>query len=762
MPKNLQRPRPSVDPGLLCLLAVAVIINLPGLLGYILPIHDSMYMFQTFYFFYNDFFLSGDIPRWLPFGLYGVQSDYYIVTLLSPSAYFAGLVGYLAGMENVLTLFHLSLLIEEVIFVFGTYLLAGCLFRHKGTVFIVSLAALCGSVLMVQFALNFHIYDFLPLVIYLLIRAFSTHQYRYLFISMIVFIISLFGNSAYFAPIPFLAIVIVFIALFLSNLKNLRPFLKPSRKDLAASVFFLSIFLLVTALYYHFISNVMNHAEGVYIGRDPETLKTDLGTFLRYTDELINFGKFKGLVWPSLEFVAQDLTLHVGFITLLFALFGAFFVRRALSIASVAVIIVFGLLSLGDRTPVAELLYHYFPMMKYYRHIGHTVSIYKLFIPLLAGFGLERLLSLMEGGSMKRRSLGLLAEALAAIAVLTGGVVYPLAIAPEKTIYVIITTTVFLAILFSLRYRFGLLKHTVHFLIACFLFQMLGYQALVNATMYTLTERAFPFNKEVISVYDYGYQEARTLAPPGGRARNALTLTNVSRVNYTVIYSFLAWDPCVSIKRVDFTNQHVIDYLKLKQAEFVNLNPWYVTYGKRLALPRDWSFYSSIGCNSSKLKLFKNVIFSDSIEESREIIRNTAAIDRMVVLNGVNEEDRPGRSPAGSLMDYLSKGTIGVKNFSANRLSLDVSVGEEGGAWLYYADAFHPGWKAYVNGNHTAVAQANIAFKAIWLDRGRNNVELVFEHEPARTIGRLLVIFGLVFTAAVIFLTFKTALVKPS
>jgi len=748
----------TVDAGLLSLLLIAVLINLPSLLGYILPAHDTMYMFQVFYYFYNDFFISGDIPRWLPFGFYGVQSDNILIAILSPSTYFVGLIGYIAGVKNILLLFNLSILLEEIIFLFGTYLLAGYLFRHKGIAFIVSLTALCGSVLTVQFLLNFHIYSSLPFIIYLLIRAFRTYSYKFFFLAMIVFIISLFGNPPYFTPIPLLAVLIVFIALFLSHVKNLLPFLRPSKGDVLASTFFFSIFLIVTLLYYHFISNAMNHAEGIYIGRDPVTLKTDLSTFLYYANNN-SFEKFKGLVLPY-EFIYSDLSIHVGFITLLFALFSIFFVRRALSLAFVSVIIVFSLLSLGSNTPVAKFLYYYFPMMDYYRHINNVVSNYKLFIPLLAGFGLEHFLEQTKNNSNGKGRLIFVVETLTAIAVLIGSIVYTIGLFPEKTIFAVIVTMVFLIILFSLRYRFGVLPHTEHFLIACFLFQMLSYQALVNATMHQPAKMITPVKTEVISVHNYEYQNVRTQSPYGKRTLDAISFVNITRVNYTFAYNFLFWDPCISIKRLDFLNKNVYEYFTLKQAEFVNINPRVDEWGKRLMIPMDSNFLKKIGCNSSKLKLFKKVIFSDSIEESKVLLKNTSKIGEALVLNGVEEKERSKWVPTDFSTDNFVKGTIHLKNFSANRLSLDVDVEEERGAWLYYADAFHPGWKAYVNGNNVSVAQANIAFKAIFLGQGRNSVELIFENEPFCTIGQLLILFGIIFTTIVLFIMFKMCFSK--
>jgi hypothetical protein len=49
------------------------------------------------------------------------------------------------------------------------------------------------------------------------------------------------------------------------------------------------------------------------------------------------------------------------------------------------------------------------------------------------------------------------------------------------------------------------------------------------------------------------------------------------------------------------------------------------------------------------------------------------------------------------------------------------------GAWLVYADAFHPSWRATVNGAAASLHPANLAFKALHLPPGASEVRLWFD-----------------------------------
>ena len=59
-----------------------------------------------------------------------------------------------------------------------------------------------------------------------------------------------------------------------------------------------------------------------------------------------------------------------------------------------------------------------------------------------------------------------------------------------------------------------------------------------------------------------------------------------------------------------------------------------------------------------------------------------------------------------------------------NEVIAEIEDGQ--GAWLVYADSFHPGWKATINGQAVPIYEANVAFKAVHLKQGKNIVRLVF------------------------------------
>jgi hypothetical protein len=67
-----------------------------------------------------------------------------------------------------------------------------------------------------------------------------------------------------------------------------------------------------------------------------------------------------------------------------------------------------------------------------------------------------------------------------------------------------------------------------------------------------------------------------------------------------------------------------------------------------------------------------------------------------------------------------------VLRFDANNLVVEVSNTDATPAWLFYSDVWHPWWSATVNGVAAPVYRANVAYKAVRIERGENVVHFRF------------------------------------
>ncbi|OGR97310.1 MAG: hypothetical protein A2902_03905 [Elusimicrobia bacterium RIFCSPLOWO2_01_FULL_64_13] len=101
-----------------------------------------------------------------------------------------------------------------------------------------------------------------------------------------------------------------------------------------------------------------------------------------------------------------------------------------------------------------------------------------------------------------------------------------------------------------------------------------------------------------------------------------------------------------------------------------------------------------------------------------EILRTGFDPDReLVVTGGFAEEDgRAREGPARALFPDL-------RTENAMRFTLPPL---KGNSWLYAAESFSPGWRAWVDGSETEVFRADLAFRAVRLPENSKNVWLLY------------------------------------
>ncbi|MDT8447087.1 MAG: hypothetical protein RRB13_09390 [bacterium] len=72
-------------------------------------------------------------------------------------------------------------------------------------------------------------------------------------------------------------------------------------------------------------------------------------------------------------------------------------------------------------------------------------------------------------------------------------------------------------------------------------------------------------------------------------------------------------------------------------------------------------------------------------------------------------------------------GQLEVNHFDPNGLSLNAEVPPNCRNWLVWVDSWHPGWKAWVNGQRQEILRADFAFKGLALESGHHQIRFAFE-----------------------------------
>jgi len=207
-----------------------------------------------------------------------------------------------------------------------------------------------------------------------------------------------------------------------------------------------------------------------------------------------------------------------------------------------------------------------------------------------------------------------------------------------------------------------------------------------------------------VNVSKLPFQPTRTLNPINERQRHAWELLFAPQFSTnTAIYAgslnFVQFDSCDPKFRVDVVTERV---------------------GKLVSVPNVKQ--NLVGCYSPKLQLMSNSLPYNDFKEAAKLMNMIPDLNSIVLLRATGPEEEIKRK-----MDWTQyKNHIEVEKFSSNEILLNVDIGNPNGSWLIYKDAFHPSWRATVDGVKSRIREAHIAFKAVFLEKGYHKVHFFY------------------------------------
>lgn len=740
-----------INPVLLVSLIVLIGVNLLYLAKNFIPMVDTLVGFHIFFHFYNEFFHNGQIAGWLPYGNFGGSSE-FLFLMQAATSHFAVLLGKLCRISDVLSLYKWSIVIDQILFLTGVYLLSTRLFRRKSSVLFTCLASIGSTVWYSQYFLDLRIFYLLPLAIYLLLRFFEESNPKFLWLCGITFI-AWFLDGVY--AVILWAYLFLILSAFLSAQK--RTAWKSLFRKSPGNYLAFFVFLLMAGIVIYYQTHSLANVSFNVAGRDSLKKTADLNTFLTYggNPSLTNVIRSFLFGWPTCLLIASPLdnVIYIGILPLLFFAWALLKERDLLFWGITACIA--ALIALSQGGLFAKMVYH-LPGMSYYRHIGLIYGLVKVLIIIAAGFGWEKFWS--------SRNKILSAGLVIAIWILLGtlSTQFPMknlmarsdfVLTPELIkiwhfvfigrlfVYAGALVLPFLLARFPLRSGSGRSAGTserqwfpIAFLIA-FVFDLFSFQAMI----YAQSPKVAPEFDSALSCFKVNalrFQSERYQLPVSDhqiRATKLMEQACFPENLHTIMYNFIQLDPARSFYRSDWWSPGA---LKLSQI-----------YNFR----RDNALKQILGIESPKLRLIPNAVYLDNENSAWPMLLNIPNIDQVVLL-----PKRDGLPPAVTNADPspAANGTIRVLDFNANKLSLDVTVAAEKGSWLVYADAWHPGWHAFVDGKEVPVEKAYFAFKAVRLGKGRHLVEFKYWNGLMSIFSYVIAIFSVIYvsTLLIIFL----------
>jgi hypothetical protein len=734
--------------------------------------HDGFGYFGLQYYFLNNAAVAGELPQWIPYMTQGTVANWWYAVqggiLANSVALIAGPLGLLKGL-NYLPLFYLGIFFDGLILLVGTWLLARRLFHFSTTVFFVCLIVVGPCIWMDQPWYNFHFFFALPLILALVHRFLDHGSWLSLLLAMNFLALQTIGNLPYFIPVVSLVIALYF-GLFTAF--NWRAQLSAIRRLRFGLPTVLTLFVGLGSLVAAFMILRLGTGEiaNYNCGRGLDA-RVPLDTFLTYGGEITKRKWMEILlgVSPSL-----DNTLYIGVLSVpLLAAGCCVSLRRRF--AHVHLLCVF-LLLFGLGGVVATQAYRWWPFMGYYRHIGLTGSVTRVFLCFVAGCGFE---AVFLGHDMKRhvRFVGtVLAAGLCVVAV---GLLYlavDLTLAERilKSMHTHAPTSLYVGNPGDLPVIFqpSLLRGR---LAASGLFALLGGVILISRGVVlgdrarkTLAVAALTLIALDVYVYKCGEAWMRTTSLPV-QDMGLLAFQEIPYRSYRSL-SFFAPNPRVEALQRDIAFPGVrhwstspfafvdeagssfrVDHWLLPLDRFLracrgqeidnrNVPLAGLRSGDCLKFPQQEAALKLAGVTADKIQFFRRAHVLDSDAEvavrmsdphyrGNSLFVSPAeqltTIDRSACSYAVDAQ--AGHSEANCLaVDDRLELEYCVERFDSNNLELTVQNTTGLPVWLLFSDVWHPGWSAVVNGREVPIFRGALAYKAIPLPTVSSRVHFHF------------------------------------
>jgi hypothetical protein len=751
------------------------------------PTHDTLAYAQVFYYNYQDYFLNGELPLWSPYNLYGTTNYYDLLYGWSPFQYLAAFLGKIMGIKDALQLYITSIMFEELAFLVGVYLLSRKLFENRLTVIFISFAAVGTVFWPVQLYWNFRLYYLAPFMLLYVIEFMQTGNFKFACLASLALMCSLIGNVTYFLPIYLLMLTTISLSFVLSQRRipniKFKSIFRADTMTLFAIVVLISIVLFYISI--HSFDYTMAYTEG----RNPD-FSVSIRNYLSWgvsNRNIINLFSFLTPIPPSIDYY-----LYLSPTIILFLIIGMLQPYRSPQMIALIATATLLLLVSVPNIGVASVLYHIFPLMKFFRHLEHIRPLVKFLLIIAAGYGLDA--AIRHDQRAKMLSICLLLLGIVIFLDVIGIVTYSII---GKYFYVsygeierLREATISFRQIFSgtghLVQYFGIIcavvaadlvtpviikKHpeVSWVMLAAFALNMGLYQWYIftdapihisrhpvklnskpildseGTDQYSLRELSVERLRRLkgsMTIKPYVFQNQRI---PLEKAlvqienEKPLLLTAFG-AKYHRIFACAGLDPCYPGTRVDLLP---LGLDRLMRARLGNIDKSLHISQIEDELISDDVLIKSIGCNSPKLFLVERVLFAPDFRSAAGLIAKSDNLNIAPVVVGQG---------GGQTCDWEGEiGRLQIKRFSYNLLELEAQVACPCGAWLIYLDAFNPGWHATVNGKPKAILAANLAFKAVKLEPGSNRVSFRFTgNEWIRTSFRILFVFGVVFSIVLI------------
>lgn len=738
------------------LLALELVLTAWLLLsGRIVRGHDGLQYFTLQYWFLGQA-VTGEIPRWMPFMTHGTVANWWFSVSAGFGQAALTWVAPLLEGRDFLPLFWLGMFFDHVLLLTGSWLLAR---RHLSTTaaFFVCVTISGSAVWFTQPWFTLHLWYAIPLILELLHRAWDQGRWRWLALAGNLLGVQTMGGLPYFIPLASFVIFLYAMSAMIAagrvaaRERLLALWRAPHMAKVAAVLVAIVPVAASFALLKLGTGEILDNSPGRGTGG-----AVPLSIFIGY-------GTRPDTGWDAnwLSFILSgtrtlDFFGYHGILTLPLAAFAVCWKpdRRVLAWFAGGLV----LIAFCNGTIISVLTWLAWPAMRWYRHLGLASALVGVWLAFLAGLGLDSFRATIAEGNARasrRLAIGILGlAALLPIAVIhwdrLGYTIASALVArddwstmKESLVLGAVLSGAIAAAGAAVVLRAG--RAAAWAVPALLVLQSVDVYAVKSIEAARRTFVVSPEGREALRLTPAPWRPRRS--DDDDRNERAqmfqplLAKVTAEEVGFGVVNwsmdGFLFRDALDSKYRVDHWLLAYDDLLRACAGQDLE---------ERGSNPAEWRPYAAYrfptrdcparviaGVDADKLQVFRD---ATSMESTRDIARalQLSGYDGSA-LYLLDPEAPPATMVGSSAADArLVEVRPVVERFTANALDVTVEMPASTPGWLYYADVFHPGWTAMVNGNAARVYRANLAYKAVRLEPGVNRVVFRFPAPWVRAI----------------------------
>ena len=611
----------------------------------------------------------------MPHYPHGLPAIYHQLVGLTPLDYVAMGLGKLMGFKDVLVLFKISICLQYLILLLGTYLTSCLLFKRKSTIFIVCAGVIACMYWYWHIFFLFRMYYMFPLALFCFLQFIWHKKSEFFWLTGIVFLAWVIGNPLYFICLWCFLFLIILIVAFIQDRSLFKPLLRLSKYDLlwmSLCVLLSVCFLYQLKLFSHYF-DILHRAQGV---------GNSLGFFITYGGKPLTLER---LIRATLVNTG-DSALYVGILPLIFFVWALIKVRsKEFALFCVPLL---ALCWLGFAGIFAVFCY-FIPGMHFYRHIQYLFGLDRVLLVLCAGYGIEHFWA-----SGRKQRIVLLILIIAVFVFLADGFsissryLADLSLAEQPAKELLGQLSLAHILVRYLVYGFAFLLFLIFSkndkVLAVLFITVLSCDLLLfEVKTYKNVPQHPNIDKTLLTAFNVSppeFQPVKTKEPGTIRQQQAQQLIDSSSkgVAYAEVYSFMQFLPCPSKYKAK------VDFSPKKRQELDKTT-------------REWID----ACDVPRMGLYP--------------------------AQGLNTANGPAISDNRDTVESQPK----VVHFSANEIEVEVNVLNEEHTRLVYMDSYYPTWKVQVNEKPAVLNQA-AGMKSVDLNLGMNHVR--FYHSSVSTI----------------------------